>query len=98
MSLLSTDINIERGHNAHEVSSCNDHTLKNNTNLFQSQSNLSHVSSSSKIKHATPTSVKPKSTISTAVCVNTFITVRLRTMYCLWKIHIVIKNCFNEFN
>ena len=36
VSLLSTNINIERGYNTQEASSCNDHTLKNNTNLFHS--------------------------------------------------------------
>ena len=98
MSLLSTNINIEKGYNTHEVSSCNNHTLKNNYNLFYSQSYLSHVSSSSKIKHVSLTSVNPKSTISNVVCVNTFLIERLIILYSLWNIYVVIKDCFNEFN
>ena len=94
--MLPTNINIDRGYNTQEVSSYNDQTLKNNTNLFHSQSHLSQVSSSSKIKHVIPTSVKPKSTIYKVLSVNTFITERLRVLYNLWEIPVVIKNCFNN--
>ena len=66
--------------------------------MFHSQSHISQVSSSSKIKHVTPTSVKPMPVISKVLSVNTFITKRLRILYTLWKILIVIKNCFHEFH
>ena len=65
--------------------------MTNYTNLFPSQSNISQVSSSSKIKQVTPTSVKPKS-------IKNFITERLKTLYIFWKIPVVIKNCYNEFH
>ena len=84
--MLPTNINIDRGYNTQEVSSYNDQTLKNNTNMFHSQSHLSPVSSSSKINHVTQTSIKPKSTISKVLSVNTFITERLRVLYILWEI------------
>ena len=95
---MPTNINIDRDYNTQEISNCNDHTLKNNTDQFHSQSHLSQVSSSSKIKHVNLTSVDPNFTISNVISVNTFITERLRILYILWKIPIVIKDCFNEFN
>ena len=80
-SLLSTNINTNRGYNTQEVSSCNDQTLKNYTNLFHFQYHISQVSSSSKVKYVTQTSVKSKLTISKILSVNTFITERLRILY-----------------
>ena len=97
-SLLSTNINTESGYNTQKLSCCNDQTLKIDTNLIHSQYHISQVSSSSKIKHVTPTFVKPKSTIFKILSVNTFITEKLRILYTLWKIPIVIKNYFNKFH
>ena len=94
---MSTNINTDRGYNTQKVSSCNDQTLKNYTNLFHFQYHISQVSSSSKVKYVTQTSVKSKLTISKILSVNTFITERLRILYTLWKIPVVIKNCINEF-
>ena len=96
--MFSTNINIDRSYNTQEVSSCIDQILKITNNLFHSQFHLSQVSSSSKIKHVTPTSVKSNSTISNVLPVNIFITERLRILYTLWKIPVVIENCFNEFS
>ena len=92
-SLLSININTDRGYNTQEVSNS-----EKKTDMFHSQSHISQVSSSSKIKHVTPTSINSMPAISKVLSVNTFITKRLRILYTLWKILIVIKNCFHEFH
>ena len=90
-SLLSTNINTDRGYNTQEP-------VTDYANLVPSQSHISQVTSSSKIKQVTPTPVKPKSVISKIISINAFITEKLRILYTLWKIPVIIKKCFNEFH
>ena len=65
-SLLSTNINTNRGYNIQEP-------VTDYTNLFPFQSHISQISSSSKIKQVTPTSVKPKA-------IKNFITDRMKIL------------------
>ena len=88
---MSTNINTNRGYKIQEP-------VIDYTNTFPSQSRISQISLSSKIKQVTPTSIKPKSAITKIISIKTFITERLRILYTFWKIPVVIKNCFNEFH